>query len=498
VKKLIQKNWIIILILAISAFLRFYNLPSHVEFLGDQGRDVRIMRDLLHGNLVFIGPQTSVGNMYLGPWFYYFMAPSLFLANFSPVGPAAFTALLGVITVIVLYFIVLDLFKSLPVATISALLFALSPTVIRYSIFSWNPNIMPLFALLFFWSLYRALFRSQPKLLLLASFSFIMCFNSHYLALVLLPIALFMLIASYISTSAYIKSKPFMLWLLAAFLLFLVSLFPLVLFDIKHSGQNVSAIVKFFSERETTVNLKFYKGLFKIPELMSLVLSSLLGAGNILLTTLVSSALALLWFLSFKSIKQLNSKALISIGIYTITSLLFLGLYKQHIYDHYFGFLFPFVFILAGLPLGLLLSHNNRLLQAASLLTLSVIIINFINHTPLLQPPVNQISRSQSVARFINLQSRQEPYNLALIAKQNYDPPYRYFLELSGSPVKTITETHTSQLFVICEPWGLDSCNPINHPFYDIAAFGWSKIDQTWEIEGVKVFRLIPNPSGSS
>jgi 4-amino-4-deoxy-L-arabinose transferase-like glycosyltransferase len=490
--------WLALLLGLISAFFRFYNLPTHVEFLGDQGRDVRIMRDLLHGNLVFIGPQTSVGNMYLGPWFYYFMAPSLFLANYSPVGPAAFTALMGVLTVILLFFVVLDLFKNQRVAIVSALLFALSPTVIRYSIFSWNPNIMPLFALLFFWTLYRALFRSQPKLLLLASLSFIMCFNSHYLALVLLPIALIMLIISFLSTPAYIKSRPFIIYIILSIFFFLVSLFPLVLFDIKHSGQNFGAILKFFSERETTVNLKFYKGLFKFPELISLVSTSLLGAGNILLTAVMSSILALFWFISFKSIKQLNSKALISIGIYTLVSLVFLGLYKQHVYDHYFGFLYPFIFILIGLPLGLLLSHKNRLFQSISVLTLTVILVNFILRTPLFQPAVNQVSRSQTVASFINLQSNNRPYNLALIAKQNYDSPYRYFLELSGSPVKSITELHTSQLFVICEPWGLDSCNPINHPFYDIAAFGWAQIDQTWEVSGVKVFRLIPNPSGKT
>jgi hypothetical protein len=52
-------------------------------------------KNLKNFNLFFIGPQTSIGNMYLGPFFYYLIAPSLLLANFSPVGPAIFIGLVA-------------------------------------------------------------------------------------------------------------------------------------------------------------------------------------------------------------------------------------------------------------------------------------------------------------------------------------------------------------------------------------------------------------------
>ena len=48
---------------------------------------------------ILVGPGTSIGNMYLGPLYYYMMAPALLFANFSPVGPAIQIALLGVLTV---------------------------------------------------------------------------------------------------------------------------------------------------------------------------------------------------------------------------------------------------------------------------------------------------------------------------------------------------------------------------------------------------------------
>ena len=91
---------LLVLILSLALFLRLYRISEFMTFLGDEGRDVRVVRDLItKGNLVFIGPMTSIGNMYLGPLYYYLIAPALFLSNLSPVGPAVMVALLSVLTV---------------------------------------------------------------------------------------------------------------------------------------------------------------------------------------------------------------------------------------------------------------------------------------------------------------------------------------------------------------------------------------------------------------
>ena len=159
-----------------------------MEFLGDQGRDVYIIRDFLkNGNLFFIGPQTSIGNMYLGPWFYYFIAPSLLISNFNPVGPAVFIALVNIFTIFLVYFIGNKWFNR-SAGLISAFLFAISPVAIKYSNFIWNPNIMPVFALLFIYFFFEAIIQHRYKLFLYASLAFIMVINSHYLGLALLPL----------------------------------------------------------------------------------------------------------------------------------------------------------------------------------------------------------------------------------------------------------------------------------------------------------------------
>ena len=105
-KKITLVHWIIFITLICASFLRLYNIPSTVQFLGDQGRDALIVADIFKKlDPVFIGPVTSVGNMYLGPLYYYFMLPFLFLTYPSPMGPVYAVALLGIVTVFLLFYL---------------------------------------------------------------------------------------------------------------------------------------------------------------------------------------------------------------------------------------------------------------------------------------------------------------------------------------------------------------------------------------------------------
>ena len=163
-----------------------------------------------------------------------------------------------------------------------------------------------------------------------------------------------------------------------------------------------------------------------------------------------------------------------------------LGLYKQHIYDHYFGFLFPAVF----LSLAILFRTLGKKLSI--LLFLVMLVLN-ISKNPFWSEPNQQLSRTRQVAKLINSLTLDTNYNLALISKHNYDASYRYFLNQN---YRTLHQQNTGSLYVICEN---PECNPINSPLWEIAGFGWSKIDQTWDFPwGVKLFKLVPNPSGKS
>ena len=87
IKSLLIKKYSILiffLILILASFLRLNKISDYMTFLGDEGRDVLVVREILKGDLTLLGPRASAADFYLGPIYYYFMAPFLFFSNFVP------------------------------------------------------------------------------------------------------------------------------------------------------------------------------------------------------------------------------------------------------------------------------------------------------------------------------------------------------------------------------------------------------------------------------
>ena len=95
------------------------------------------------------------------------------------------------------------------------------------------------------------------------------------------------------------------------------------------------------------------------------------------------------------------------------------------------------------------------------------------------------------MAKFIIDEAKGKDFNFALLAENNYDSAYQFYLELYGHEPKKVPFEKTEQLFVVCED---QVCDPIYSPKYEIAAFGWTLVDEEWNVEGVRIFRLVHNP----
>lgn len=491
-----MKNWIknnrfefiaLVLILVLALFLRVFRIDEFLTFLGDEGRDVRIVRDLItKGNLVFIGPQTSIGNMYLGPLYYYLIAPSLAVFNLNPVGPALFVALLGTLTVFLTYFFGKQWFGAVS-GLISAFLFAISPVAIIYSRSSWNPNPMPLFALLAV--VFMAKIKETNKLhyLIYSAISLAFALQMHYLGLLLIPVLFVIYLQNYWSLkqtkgqiARYFKYTAF------AFLAFFLLMSPLLLFDLKHNGQNFNAIKTFFTNRETTVNLNPAKSDRFIPVIITTV-TDLITARQSIAPAIISILLLLSGVLVY--IKSKWKRGLWIIAIWLTVGLLGLGVYKQHVYVHYLGFIYPAVYLFMGALIGFFATRVGIFFKLTAIGIL--IFLSYINlsHSPVFQNPNRQLQRTESVADLIIEKSAGKSFNFGLIAKQNYDESYRYFLENKKALMVRGEEGITDQLFVICEDG--DQCQPEGHPQWQIAIFGPSKVQNVWQVDHIKIYQLI-------
>ena len=134
---------------------------------------------------------------------------------------------------------------------------------------------------------------------------------------------------------------------------------------------------------------------------------------------------------------------------------------------------------------------NKRKVKILYTILVVILVIFSLQKNPLLESPHNQLKRTQEVTKFVIAQSENKPFNFALIAEHNYDSAYQFYFDLYGHKPKQVPFDKTGQLFVVCED---KVCEPVGHPKYEIAAFGWTKIESVKDFEGVKVFKLIHNP----
>ncbi len=498
VKKNRKELVIIGLILLIGAFFRLYKIGSYMTFLGDEGRDVIIVRRIfteLHPPL--IGPGTSVGDMYLGPLYYYMMAIPLLIAGFSPVGPAVMVALLGVVTIAFIWWVGRIWFDK-KAGLIAAGLYAVSPTAIIFAHSSWNPNIMPFFAVLSIYSVWKVWKQKNLSWLIVLGISFAFVLQSHYLGLLLAPTILVFWFLIFRGLRKKKQFKQFIKKSVLGLVCFLVLMSPLLIFDFRHDFLNTKAIYNFFIERQTNFSSSPGSAIFQMPEIFNFINKSLIAGKNsmaaIVSSVVIAAGITYVFVENFVKRKNLKIKAeywlLFSwLGF----GLIGLGLYKQSIYDHYLGFLFPVPFILIGVIVSKLMSKNIFTKIIGWVFLIYLIWINFAEN-PLRKEPNRLMQRSMDVSRLVLNNVDDKPFNLAVIAERNYEDGYRYFLELWGGEVlhadRWDPSTISDQLIVVCENEPV-KCDPTHSPKAEVANFGMTKIDKQWEVDGVIIYKLV-------
>jgi 4-amino-4-deoxy-L-arabinose transferase-like glycosyltransferase len=515
---LVSKTNIVLLgVLILSAFLRLYKIQDYMTFLGDEGRDVLVAYNILHGHLTLLGPTSSVGGFFLGPIYYYFMAPFLLLFNYNPVGPAVMVALFGIATVWLIFKFCSDLFNR-KIAIIAATLYAVSPLIIMYSRSSWNPNPLPFFSLLSLYVLYKALIKNSGKLFFLVGILLGVAMQLHYLTLFLGVVVFAYIILSKVLKNKGEWIKTFLVLIKQNILVFggfLVGWSPLLAFEFRHNFldfKNISNFVLHSGNTGTNPNffytvydvffrlfgrLVFY---FPAKEQLKLYSSSVssLWLGLILLVA-VLCVLVLLknLYKSFKYKKDDFDKYLL-LFLWLFLGVLLFGFYKKPIYDYYFAFMFPLPFILIGAFIFQIyefkkIKNIGKLL--AVIILFFVILLN-LQGLPFRYPANRQLNQMETIARFVNDRTGGKPFNFALITGGNSDHAYRYFFTVWGNPPLIIQnaqndpqrKTVTNQLFVVCESL---PCQPLGNSLWEIAGFGRADVSGHWKVSVVEIYKLI-------
>lgn len=489
---------LLVVVILIAIFFRFYKIRDYVVFLGDEGRDMIIMRNMIQQKRpTFLGPTASVGGFYLGPIYYWMAAPFLLISRFDPVGPAYLVAAIGVATVALLYKLLKVTLGFWP-AILASSLYATAPLIVRYSRSSWNPNPLPFFALLLVYFLYLGTKFLKDKshiknymYFLGAGAAFGICVQLHYLATILFAIA-----AAFVVINLNWRKWPFVFF--ASAVGFLITFSPFLLFEIKNSFPNFNTISEFVT-RGTTVGYKSTNYFWIISNIGNIFLEEITKIKATPITRIVFWLLAAgsIWGLikNYKSEKRLIFWLAV---IWFIGGLIGLRFYAGQIFDYYFGFMFPAPFIAFAAVVSLIW-HQKYLRLAAIALTISATVF-FVANGFWRFAPNRLIDQTSLVADVVIEKAGGEPFNFALITDSNSDHAYKYFLDIKGlKPVDLETQIQ-EQLMVVCES---QKCAPLGHPIWEIAGFGRAEVAGEWEIPniGIRVIRLthwpgVEDPTG--
>ncbi len=231
-----REYWLVGVVVLIAFLLRIAWLNHNLFFGWEQGRDFLKLKEVLSGDLVFIGPKTDVDGVFHGALSYYLPLPFFIVFGGNPLWMTIAYVLINSSAVFFLYQAVKELFNQ-RVALFSSIFYAVSYSLVIYSRWLSNPNLVPALIILFFWCLVNV--RKDQRMLVGMAFFWTVIFHLQIVAaaVLLLPALVFLWQE---------KVKVQRQWLMASLAVVGFLLLPYVLFNFKNQNILLDGVKKNF------------------------------------------------------------------------------------------------------------------------------------------------------------------------------------------------------------------------------------------------------------
>lgn len=477
-----NKHIIVFLIILIAGiFLRLYKFREFVEFLGDQGRDAIIIKRIVTlEHFPAIGPTTSIGGVFSGPFFYYLMAPFLLLFMFDPSGLAFGSVVLSIIGLLVSFWIVKreeNVFSAL----IFASLIIFSAVQVEFSRFSWNPNLLPIFSFISLFFLYQVVTAKNILSAILFGMFVSLSIQLHYLGgLIILPslVILGHMFLTRDDKKIFIRK---IVWSITSFLLFSS---PLIIFDLKHNFLNSQNFIKVFSNPNVVARSS------SLNRFLETITAFFSHVTKVAVPHYIAIFLFLGIFLYF--IKNRFFEKNIFLRIHVLNFLLFLvtfSFFNSFRHAHYYGVIYySFYFIVAYCAYSFIKKSAFKIPILIVLLAL-YLFLNAPHYSFLYNEGNNQIEKAKAVAESIIKSNPQHPYQVVGLPYTESVGNIRYFLEIKGfRPLSEESADMPKELYVLCRR---KECNVLNDPQWQIAAFTNKLLAGKWDADEYIIYKIV-------
>lgn len=458
-----RKNWKYIILIAIVAFafsIRAYHFSDWLHFEMDQARDAELVVKALDegpGTLPLLGPRAAGTFLRLGPVFYYFQYLAAKIFHSADPAVLAYPDFLFSILAVGLFYFFLRLYFSRFSSLAGTAMFAANFIAIQYSRFAWNPNSIPFWTLVSFYGLIRTLGENKRNRqywwIAMAIAGWGVASQLHFITFLGIPV----IFAIYFLWAKGWKKIHWRGCALAAALI-LVFLAPMILSDLKTSGDNVKqftwALRNKPNEHSLATNLKvgtktqinYYTTLLTSYSSKTGVVSLVFGIGLILAAT----ARIIFLFRGERDEKRKNFLKLII--VWGIISFLILIPFAFNIKSRYMLFAIFLPFMLAVFLIEWLVQSEKYefVKKGAALIVVSAVVIlnaeaTFAWYGGLsrgidLQPFANRrldikqtdgitLGQLKAVADHIYSEWQKNPRKIYLHAKMQYRAPVAFLLE---------------------------------------------------------------------
>ncbi len=248
----IRTHWIFFLILALATVLRVHSISSQMIFVGDQGRDALVAKEMVElGHVPLLGIPSSIPRFKQGPLFIYFLAITYWLSHGSILAMGLLASAFGLAAIVALYLLVAT-YDSVRTATLAALLFSLLPMLILHSRMPYHIVPIPLFVCIFLWQIVRFA-RGEKWAAFGAGLAFALVFQFELAAFpLILLIPLVKMKQTWPSRSQLVRTLPIGLGLA-------IGLLPQIVFDLTHQFAQLGGFAVWVGYKIVTALLPFTK-----------------------------------------------------------------------------------------------------------------------------------------------------------------------------------------------------------------------------------------------
>jgi len=441
-KKITWKEWLAIFsIVSLALFFKLYRLSDLMPFGWDQERDANVIWEMVKNHkFTLIGPRV-VGptGFYLGPLWYYLLAPFYLMNSLEPTGAGVMLAVTNAVTGVVL-------FEYLKKHTTKIISFVL--TIVYVSLDDrtvYNPILVPLIVLTFLFLIEKMW--QKPKIYIpLLWLLFGLSLQIHF-------ILIFLLFPLVYENWRFVlrHKKKYSKTYLISFLLFLLTFSALILFDLRHDFINTHAFIKFFFDRSEAVS-SLANPMIRMQTLLvdatagygALIPELQKSRGIIFGLMLVSISLTGIWL---HTEKRVTKVALLTLIIFPLISFAF---YKRSITQYYFQISWVSILVGCGLWVDLLIKKNKYLEKFLIIFALLLVFGRFQTLSKRYFA-FNILEKNQVVNYILNNPRGEKDIFVSFKVPPGQDTGFRYLLKLRGNEAQdpSPNKSHYSVLIPI-------------------------------------------------